>query len=312
MTRRDPTVLARRGMTDEGRARVEPMVLAAWDAFLDVAEGTDLAARTRLRGWRAHEVCVHLGAWDDYRALDTIVASARAGCGSVGGTDMDAFAAPDVDAANARVVARHRDAGRDDVLAALRRHRDGVARLFRENGPELDGAPAASPVGRLPLLTVVLGEAYELAVHALDLHDAGGPRPASGLLLSGVAALADVTGALAAAAGIEGGAAFHTPDGGWAFATAADGWTVTPDPNRRPDGTVVSGPADVLLDTSAGRGNPVVQLARRRLVVQDMPGLLRLAPIVETAPNIPGGPLLAVAARTVSRGAGLVRRSRTR
>jgi hypothetical protein len=300
--RRDPTVLARRGMTDEGRARVEPMVLAAWDAFLDVAEGTDLAARTRLPGWRAHEVCVHLGAWDDYRALDIIVASARMG---------DPGAAPDVDAANAGVVARHRDAGRDDVLAALSRHRDGVARLFRENGPEFDGAPAASPVGRLPLLSVVLGEAYELAVHALDLHDAGGPRPASGLLLSGVAALADVTGALAAAAGIEGGAALHTPDGGWAFATDADGWIVTPVPNRRPDGTVVSGRADVLLDASAGRGNPVVQLARRRLVVHDMPGLLRLAPIVETAHNIPGGPILALAARTVSRGAGLFGRPRT-
>jgi hypothetical protein len=167
-------------------------------------------------------------------------------------------------------------------------------------------------VGRLPLLTVVFGEAYELAVHALDLHDAGGPRPPTALLLSGIAALADVTGALVAAAGIQGGAALHTPDGGWAFAADDDGWTVTPVPAARPAGTVVSGRADVLLDASAGRANPVVQLARRRLTVHDMAGLLRLAPVVETAPNVPGGPILALAARTVSGGAGLLGRRRPR
>jgi hypothetical protein len=44
-------------------------------------------------------------------------------------------------------------------------------------------------------------------------------------------------------------------------------------------------------------------VARRRLRVHDLGGLLKLAPIVQAAPGIPGGPILQLAARTVG-GAG--------
>ena len=156
-------------MADAGRDEVgHGMVLGAWDAFLDQADTVDLERSSRLPGWRAHEIGVHLGCWDDHTALADLIASARSG---------GAGAQPDVDAVNARVTAAHRDASRDEVLAALRRNRDATARYLNEEPVELDTAPTVSVVGRLPLLSVVLGQAYELAVHGLDLVSCGAEPP---------------------------------------------------------------------------------------------------------------------------------------
>lgn len=289
----------RHGMADAGRETVAGMVLPAWDAFLAQAESVDLGRRTRLPGWRVHEVCVHLGCWPDHQALADLVASARSG-GS--GTP------PDVDKVNARVTAAHRDAPRDEVLEALHRNRRATAD-YLDGGPEdLDTAPAVSVVGRLPLLSVVLGQAYELAVHGLDLADAGAAPVPDAVLQSGIAALADVTGALAAACGITGGATLTTPDGGWRFAADGNGWTVDRVPAGRPSGTAVEASAALLLDAASGRVNPVGALSRGRLRVHRLPGLLRLAPIVQVAPGIPGGPILQLAARTLGGAGGMLGR----
>jgi uncharacterized protein (TIGR03083 family) len=277
------------GMADD-RTAVAGLVLGAWDTFLAQAAAADLGRPTRLPGWRAHEVCVHLGLWDDHRALADMVDTARAG-----GRGVPA----DVDAVNARVTATHRSASRDEVLAALSRHRAATERYLTEAPAELDTAPTVSTVGRLPVLSVVLGQAYELAVHGLDLVPCGAPAAPAGTLQAGLAALADVTGALAAGRGIAGGATLATPDGGWRFAADDEGWTVTPVPAGTGSGTVVSAEADLLLEAASGRVNPVVALARRRLRVRQLEGLLELAPIVQSAPGIPGGPLLALTARTV-------------
>src|SRR6476469_1049122 len=122
-------------MADAVREQVGRMVLEALDAFLDAAEGVDLSLESRLAGWRAQEICVHLGCWDDHTAMADLIASARAG-GS--GTP------PAVDAVNARVTAAHRDASRDEVLAALRRNREATARYLAEQPVELDTAPTVS------------------------------------------------------------------------------------------------------------------------------------------------------------------------
>ena len=288
------------GMADD-RTAVAGLVLGAWDTFLSQAAAVDLARPTRLPGWRAHEVCVHLGLWDDHRALADMVDTARAG-----GRGIPA----DVDAVNARVTAAHRSATREEVLEALRRHRAATAQYLADEPRELDTAPTVSTVGRLPVLSVVLGQAYELAVHGLDLVPCGAPAPPAGTLQAGLAALADVTGALAAGQGIAGGATLATPDGGWRFATDARGWTVTPVRPGVEAGTVVSAEAGLLLEAASGRVNPVVALARRRLRVRQLDGLLALAPIVTSAPGIPGGPLLALTARTVGSAGGLLGRFR--
>ena len=55
------------------------------------------------------------------------------------------------------------------MLAALRRNREATAAYLADEPVALDSAPTVSVVGSLPLLSVVLGQAYELAVHGLDL-----------------------------------------------------------------------------------------------------------------------------------------------
>jgi len=286
-------------MADAGREQVAAMALPAWDAFIAQAESVDLDRRSRLPGWRAHEICVHLGCWDDHQALADLIASARNG-GS--GT------APEVDPVNARVTTAHRDASREEVLAALRRNREATARYLSDEPVELDTAAAVSVVGRLPLLSVVLGQAYELAVHGLDLVSCGAEPPPAEVLQSGVAALADVTGALAASTGITGGATLATPDGGWAFAADDGGWTVRRVPPGRIDGAAVEAEADLLLEAASGRINPVPAVARRKLRVHEVTGLLQLAPITEKVPGIPGGPILKLAARTMGGAGGMVGR----
>ena len=292
---------AHHGMADAGRGEVGRMVLGAWDAFLDQAAAVDLQRGTRLAGWRAQEVCVHLGVWPDHAALAGLAAGARSG-----GTGQ----APDPDPVNARVNAAHRDATPAEVLAALRAARAATEHYLTEEPEWLDTAPTVSTVGRLPMLSVVLGQAYELAVHGLDLVSAGAPPPPAEVLQSGIAALADVTGALAAASGITAGAALATPDGGWAFAADEEGWTVRRLPAGSVPGTAVEAPADLLLDAASGRVNPVMAVARRRLKVHQLAGLLQLAPIVQAAPGIPGGPILQLAARTLGTTGGLLGRLR--
>jgi Mycothiol maleylpyruvate isomerase N-terminal domain len=287
------------GMADGGRDAVSGMVLEAWDVFIEQAEAVDLSRSSRLGGWRAQEICVHLGCWDDHTALADLIASARDG-----GTGTP----PDVDAVNARVTAAHRDASRDDVLAALRRNREATARYLAEEPVELDTAPTISVVGRIPLLSVILGQAYELAVHGLDLVSCGAAPPPPSVLQSGLAALVDVTGGLAASMSITGGVTLATPDGGWGFDAGPDGWTVRRVPADEFSGPAVEAPADLLLEAASGRINPVPAVARRRLKVHDVGGLLVLAPIVQAVPGIPGGPILQLAARTVGGAGGMLGR----
>jgi hypothetical protein len=163
-------------------------------------------------------------------------------------------------------------------------------------------------VGRLPLLSVVLGQAYELAVHGLDLVSCGAEPPPQEVLQSGLAALVDVTGALAASMDITGGVTLATPDGGWAFAADPHGWTVRQVPAGSATGPAVEARADLLLEAASGRINPVPAVATRKLRVHEVGGLLALAPIVQKVPGIPGGPILQLAARTVGGAGGLLGR----
>jgi hypothetical protein len=108
--------------------------------------------------------------------------------------------------------------------------------------------------------------------------------------------------------GITGGVTLATPDGGWAFDAGASGWTVRRVPPGRHTGPAVEASAQLLLEAAAGRVNPVPAVARGRLKVHDVGGLLRLAPIVQAVPGIPGGPILQLAARTMGGAGGLVGR----
>jgi Mycothiol maleylpyruvate isomerase N-terminal domain len=281
-------------------------VLTAWDDFVDLAEATDLTRPSRLPGWTGHDVCVHVGDWPGVVTLDRLIAQATG----------RAAPRPATDAANAQVVAEHRDASRADVLAALVRSRDKLDAWFDDpaapEGPDAVGRTVTdSAVGPLPLLTVVAASAYELAVHALDLGPCGAPAPGQGLLEGGLAALVDVTGVFAARRGIDTALTAWTGEYGWQVTVTGSGWT-TRRVTTRPDGAAVEAEPAVLLDASAGRRAVPPLLAARAMRVHGVPELLKLAPIVEEVPGLPGGPALAVAGRWVGGAGRLLRFGRDR
>ena len=278
-------VVGTHGLADAGRAVVKTRVLTAWDAFLAGATDADLERPSGAPGQLGHDLCVQLGLWTEHRAVHDLVTSAR---GGGQGTP------PDVTLVRDAVVATHSGASRDDVLSALRRHRDAVAIYFSNYDEALDLAPTVSAFGRMPLLSVLVGEVYLLAVTALDLVACGAPPPPPALLGSGLAALAEITGALAVEAGLTGSAAFRTPEGCWAFAVYPDGWTVTELGNRRTGGTVLEGSAADLLSVAAGRVGARELLVARKIRGQQLTGLLRFAPLADL-PWTPGAPLFLLA-----------------
>lgn len=293
MSRGGPT-----GLADLATAEQADRVLAAWDGFRAVAAAADLDRPSRLPGWTGHDVVVHLGDWPEATTLDRLLDAARSG--APGDPDPGR-----TDRANAALVAAHRDASRAETLAALDRSRDRIAAWFADpdaaDGPRALGArPVPSVVGSLPLLTVVSASGYELAVHALDL---AGPAPGPELLDAGLAALVDVTGVFAHRRGLSTTLTAWTGARGWQVRTDAEGWTTRRVSGRLPAGAAVEGDAAALLDASAGRRAVPALLASRAMRVHGLPELVRLAPIVEEVPGLPGGPALRAASRWVG-GAG--------
>jgi uncharacterized protein (TIGR03083 family) len=240
----------RLGLAELEAEAVGREVLAAWDGFLAVVTdpATDLERPSRLPGWSGRDTCVHLGEWPDARVLDGVLASARAG---------GAGQVPHPDRTNAALVEAHRAATVEEVLQSLRSARDRLAAFFASaDAVQLSRAPSRSAVGALPVLSLVHAGCYELAVHALDLAPCGAPPPPPHLLGRGLAALVDVTGALAHRSGVAMTLTAAAPEGGWRFTTDDHGWATEPvGPGRFP-GTGVRGATADLLDASAGRTNP--------------------------------------------------------
>ena len=276
----------RLGLADKPPAALGPLVVGAWDAFLDVlrSPATDLRLPSRLPGWSGADTCIHLGSWPDSRPLAGVLASARqGGTGDPG----------DPDDSNARLVAAHRHEPPEQVVAAVQLARDEVAAFFAGEEPGLLGRTLSrSTIGPLPVLSLLHAATYELAVHALDLQPCGAPAPSALLLDRGLAALMDATGALAARQGVALTVTAQTPEGGWSFTSDASGWTTTATPAGPLVGVGVRGSAPDLLDASAGRTGLATMLLGRRLVVQDMAGFMHLAPIVTEVPGLPGGAAL--------------------
>jgi uncharacterized protein (TIGR03083 family) len=277
----DPVAAAGRfGLAEQDPAALGRQVLAAWDAFLDVARSADLSRPSRLPGWTGRDTCVHLGAWEDSRVLEGVLASAHAG---------DLADPPPPEVQNDALVRAHAGASDAEVLAALERARARVARFLVEEAQEAGRLLSRSSVGPLPVLSLVHAGTYELAVHALDLAPCGALPPPPVLLDRGLAALIDVTGALSARAGVDIALTAMTPQGGWRFTSAGDGWTTERATAGPFAGVGVRGSAADLLDASAGRAALPHLLLTRRLTVQQLPQWMRLAPLLDEVPGLPGG-----------------------
>jgi uncharacterized protein (TIGR03083 family) len=296
---------------ESGLASWEPadlaaLVLPAWDEFAEIAAQADLDARSRVPGWTARDVCVHLGSWPGSRTLERMRAEAERG-------DVDPDDARggtfDQQSHNEAVLEAQSGATRAEVLAAIEGSRAEVAAYLASDEPATIGTrPVRSVLGPLPLSTLVGAAAFELSVHALDLAPAGPRRPSAGLLSAGVASLVDTTGALAARCGLSVTAACLAPEGGWAFSAVPGAWTTLELPVVPAGWPAVQAPAADLLDASAGRRAVPPMLARRDMRVHHIAGLLALVPIVEAVPGLPGGAAMRAAARNVAGLTRLVRR----
>ncbi|MFP5347810.1 MAG: maleylpyruvate isomerase N-terminal domain-containing protein [Actinomycetes bacterium] len=287
-----------RGLASWSSDDVAVLLSAAWDGLLEVASAADLHADTRLPGRTAHDLLVHMGRWSDDRD-DLAALEAEARTASVSSLD-------DAEARTVAKLAAHRDAPRAEVLDALRAARDHVLGFV--------GAPDASEVGRrlvqsmlgpLPLTGLLAAQTVDLAVHALDITAGTERRVPDELLHAGVGGITDVTGALAARAGIPTTFAVVTPQGRWATGSDDEGaWTTMRlDLDGRPAGpgwpALVGEAADVL-DAVTGRALAVQLIATRRIRLQGVPGLLRLVPALQPVPGLPGGSALQACMRTLS------------
>ncbi len=272
------------GLADTPPEVLGRSVLRAWDAFLDLVAVTDLERPSRLKGMTGRDVLVHLGSWPDNQVVESLLASARAG--AVGTSTS-------LDETNAALLAAHRDATTGQVVAALHRGRAVLADFFASpDAVELGRALARSTAGPLPVLTLLNAGTFELAVHALDLAPCGAPPPSPHLLDSGLSALVDITGGLASRAGVDLVLAAQTPEGGWAFDSREDGWRTGPLSPGAITGVGVSGTAADMLDAASGRAALPQLLLTRRLVVHSLAQWMRLAPLLDDVPGLPGGAAL--------------------
>ncbi len=298
-----------RGLTSADPDDLADLFGAAWDGMADLASRVPADQPSRLDGWRVRDVLVRLGSWEEHPSFASLLDDARHGRVH----ELD-----DTRARNALVIAAHHDATGDEIQQALLAARDrGLAFLRSPEVTTIGREWTDSPLGQLPVTGVLLASAFELAVHALDIAEPGDVPP--GLLDAGVAALVDLTGALAARRGLRATVGVVTPLGTWA--TGAEPapsraepapWTTVALPMvrgaRELGWPAVEGYAHDVLDAAAGRQSATTLLIGRRLRLHDITALLRLSPALDEVAGLPGGPALRAATRTLGQTAELVGR----
>lgn len=277
-----------RGMATDAPGRLASSIAQSWALFAALVDELDLDATTRAKGLTAREIVIPLGAWPDNRPLAQLLDEARRGV--VGDHDQSAL----VEA----VRARYADAPDRDVRDAVRRQGEEMESfLYGADVDELGALPVASMLGTLPVVTFLHAATYPLATASLDLESAGAHAP-DALLDNGLVGLTDIIGALAARQRLTASVSAVTPtvtvgtgatDGAWATRLLDD-----PEADVGPG---VRGSARLLLEVTAGRADVPGAYRRGELGVEDLGGLLALAPIVEQVPGIPGRAALLTAIR---------------
>lgn len=286
-----------RGLAASAPLTVAQRSVSAWDALIAAAEESDLGAPARAHGWTGVQVLLPFGDWPENRGLPQILDDARAG--RTGTVDQ----ADDV----RRVHAARSGVSPTEAINAVRRSRDAIAQwVGSESFTTEHLMPSPSLLGTLPVLTLVHATAFQIAVSARDL-EACGAGPDSELCDTGLLALVDTTGALAARQGATASFTVRTPDSFVGTGARGGGWR-TVDLSHI-DGTLgpgITASAATVLDIASGRANVPSLYASGEIAVTDLTGLLALAPIIEGVPGIPAGAALARAAKVMSGIGGLL------
>ncbi len=285
--------LPRPGPNDRGLAVAGARVIAqetveAWTAFLAVAGSVDIDAPARVKKTSTRAVITKVGSWPESRQLPEILADARAGSTTL----------IDQDKIDDRTVAANSHRPKDELIAAVARSRDSLVDWLAGTTPDLPRfeefalRSAASPLGPLPLITYLHAGAFQLAISARDIEPDFDRIPDS-LLTAGLRALVDTTGALASRMEISSDFAVVTPSTSVFTATSQQSWiTQNVEASLGREVAGVEGNIGVVLDVGAGRINPLRGIGGRQVSIRNLPALLRLAPIANANPGLPGGPLL--------------------
>ena len=249
----------------------------AWELFEGVAADVDPDAPSRKQGWTARELIARLGQWESGRRLTDLLADAH---------DGDA-AHYDADAVDEQVREATADLPFDEVRAGLSAARATTREWLASDGPGTWGlVHTSSPLGPLPVLTVMNAMTYQLSIAALDLEQCGATAPDE-LLGIGLYALIDTTGALAGRKHVTGSFTAVTPEGIVGVGSRGGHWRtaeLAEDPNMGPG---VLAPRRVVIDATSGRGNVGHLYRTGELHVRDLGGLVRLAPVLDGVPGVP-------------------------
>lgn len=291
------------GLASGDHESVGAATLAAWDTFLVAVMNLDPNAATRADGSSVRDLLVPLGVWPDSRRLVGILADAKSG----------RLWSADDQSRPARLIAAHRDVGQREIMAALETARNDLADWLAgdEQWPLGDWGlrEAASPVGPLPVLTLIHGLCYQLATVSLDLQPAGCPVD-DNLLLLGLVALVDMMGAFIARTGTTGSLSAVGTQIVVGTGSREHAWrtAVLDTSDTRTLGPTVVGATDVLLDVTSGRANAAKLYARGELRVHDLTGMAALLPVLEQVPGIPAVASFGRAAAVIARASDMLSR----
>jgi len=265
------------GLASGDRPELATAIDRAWELFEGVAAGVDPDAPSRKQGWTARDLISRLGQWEFGRTLDTMLADAHDG-------DADYY---DADAIDEEIRTATAELPYDDILASLAAARATTSEWLASEGPDTWAlVHTSSPLGPLPLLTVMNAMTYQLSVSALDLEQCG-PEAPEELLEVGLSALMDTTGALAGRKHFTGSFLAVTPTRVAGVGARGGHWR-TADLASDPDmGPGAVAPTRVLIDATSGRGNVGHLYRTGELHVRDLPGLIHLAPVLDGIPGVP-------------------------
>lgn len=265
-----------RGVATGDPAELSRRLSSAWEHFIAVAAEADFDAPSRRKPWTGRHVVAHVGHWEAGWRIDHLVADARAG--SARTIDQAVF--------DQAVLDTHSGASAEEIHESLVRARDeAVGWISSPEAAEFGLTLTSSPLGPLPVLSVLHATIYQLAVASLDLEPCGVRAPDE-LLDLGLFSLVDVTGGLAARRNIQGTFQAETPGGVMSTGSRDGAWRTLLTQARVPGPAITATSRDVV-DVTSGRGDPVGLYRSGRIAIHDMSGLIKLAPALDGVPGVP-------------------------
>jgi len=273
------------GLLSLGVDEIGQRTITAWTLFSDLIASVDLAGPSRSRRKSAKDLVIEVGQWPDSRTIDSMRADALGG----------RVVTEPLSDLSERLRRTHRDEGAAAVRAAVGRALNQTEDWFTRSAASQAHWITPSPLGPLPMATVVHAAVYQLAVVARDLAPAGAPESRE-LELLGLAALVDSSGAVAARVGATATISAYTPDHAIGTGTMRGSWRTAPVPTDADRSPGIEAPVGLILDLTAGRVDFLS--VGRRVRLHQPRALMPMSVILDDLPELPAAPLLKRAART--------------